>query len=81
MTAPSPRVLISGMNAELIGIEVIVAALAWIIAIPAAIYVVGPAVGFIVIVGGLVLAGLWLATVIRNSTPPADDITREPKQS
>lgn len=80
MTTSPPRVLISGMNAELIGIEVIVAALLWIIAIPAAFYFVGPAVGFVVIVGGLVLAGWWLATVIRNSTP-ADDITREPKQS
>jgi len=69
------------VNAELIGIEVIVAALVWILAIPAAFYFVGPAVGFVVIVGGLLLAGWWLATVIRNSTQPADDIARDPDQS
>jgi hypothetical protein len=69
------------MNAELIGIEVIVAAILWIIAIPAAFYFVGPAVGFVVIVGGLLLAGLWLASVIRNSTEPVDDIARDPEHT
>jgi hypothetical protein len=57
------------MNAELIGIEVIVAAALWVIAIPAAFYFVGPLVGFLVIVGGLVLFGFWLARLIRSSTP------------
>ena len=69
------------MNAELIGIEVIVAALLWIVAIPAAFYFVGPAVGFVVIVGGLLLFAWWLATVIRGSTQPVDDVPRDPEQS
>ena len=69
------------MNAELLGIEVIVGALLWIAAIPAAFYFVGPAVGVVVIVGGLLLFGWWLASVIRASSEPADEIARDPDQS
>jgi hypothetical protein len=65
------------MNAELLGVEVIVAALVWMAAIPAAFYFIGPAVGFVVIVGGLLLFAWWLATLIRQ---PANDVPQDPKQ-
>jgi hypothetical protein len=77
MTPSRSQGLIISVNAELIGIEVIVAALAWIAAIPAAFYFVGPAVGFVVIVGGLLLFAWWLATLIRQ---PADNVSRDPDQ-
>ena len=60
------------VNAELLGIEVMVAAVVWIIAIPAAFYFVGPAVGVAVILGGLALLAWWLTSVIRGSTRDAD---------
>ena len=66
------------VSGERIGIEIIVGAALWIIAIPLAFYFVGPAVGIIVIVGGLALFAWWLATVIRSSTVPADEVPREP---
>ena len=65
------------MNGERVGIEVMVAATRWILAIPSAFYFVGPAVGVVVIVGGLALFAWWLASVIRSSTvDPDDDVRR-----
>ena len=66
------------VNGERIGLEVMTGAALWILAIPLAFYFVGPLVGVIVIVGGLALFAWWLATVVRSSTVPADEVPREP---
>jgi hypothetical protein len=58
------------MSEERIAIQMIVAVMVWLAAVVAAFWLVGAAVGIIVILVGVCLFGLWLASVIR-SEPPA----------
>jgi putative effector of murein hydrolase LrgA (UPF0299 family) len=53
------------MDYERIGIEVILSATAWFLAVLLAFFFVGPAVGIVVILAGLALFGWWLARAIR----------------
>jgi len=63
------------VDGEKVGLEIMVAATLWILAIPLSFMFVGPGVGVAVIVGGLALFGWWLASVIRSSTVDADGAT------
>ncbi len=54
------------INEERVAIEVIVAVLVWFVALIAGFYFVGAVVGIIVILVGVGLLGLWLASMIRS---------------
>jgi hypothetical protein len=61
------------MNEERIAIGMIVAVLAWLVALIAAFWLVGAVAGVLVILAGACLFGLWLARVIRSQPDPEPD--------
>jgi hypothetical protein len=67
MRASGTRGSIAAMSSDLIGAELAAAGGIWFLAVLAAFFFVGPVVGIVVILLGVVLFGAWAVNAIRKS--------------